>query len=247
MSTAEVMSESEVAAVKVRERGILFSAPMVRAILEGRKTQTRRIVKPQPPTIEAVKAKAGDGFDIFTRRHGSGVFRVAGPVWAVRELMGREPDWRCPYGVPGDRLWVRETWCEADRRHRDRIHIPQAFYRADTLPDRDGDGERCRQDYIRAGYPYQWRPSIFMPRWASRITLEVTEVRVQRLQDISEEDAKAEGVTLEPQPGRLNGKPATMHPFSHRQAYVWLWDAINGYGSWASNPWVFVVSFKKMV
>ena len=90
------------------ERPVLFNGAMVRAILSGAKTQTRRVMHPAPPSIEAVRAKSGSDFSIFTDQSTPGLYRVAGPVWAVRELMGSEPRWRCPHGEAGDRLWVRE-------------------------------------------------------------------------------------------------------------------------------------------
>jgi len=100
---------------KVKERPILFSGPLVAALLAGRKTVTRRLLKPQPPTIAAVKSLSGSDFSIFNDRHAHhGVFRVAGPVWAVRDLMKQEPQWTYPYGQSGDRLWVRETWALED-------------------------------------------------------------------------------------------------------------------------------------
>ena len=137
-----------------KERPILCSAPDVMAILDGRKTQTRRIMKPQPNRTWP---------DEVT------------PHWSVggnRTLPGASNPLRCPYGVPGDRLWVREAWRLPDGAPKGWVD-----YRADDT--RDG---------------FKWKPSIHMPRWASRITLEVTDVRVERLQDISEADAMAEGV-----------------------------------------------------
>lgn len=189
------------------ERPILFSAPMVRAILEGRKTQTRRIVKPQPsPSSDT----AFIGLD--------GIWRFSHPT--LRGPVSHEADdVRCPYGQPGDRLWVREAWAfhpdfpESTRR---------AIYRADAGVENDVP---------------RWRPSIHMPRWASRILLEITAVRVERLQDISETDAQAEGVanSLHLRGGRLA-----------RENFAHLWWTINGDGSWEANPWVWVVEFKRV-
>lgn len=213
----------------MKERGILFSAPMVKALLSGVKTQTRRLVKPCPPSQEDVIKLSGSGFSIFTDCQ-TGPFRVAGPVWALRELMGKEPVWSCPYGSPGDRLWVRETWDAPPGSER----RAEVAYRADY--ERDPVGAR-------------WRPAIHMFRWASRITLEVTEVRVQRLQAISHEDAQAEGVQawIDSFKGRdeyhqnsqLSAYPAT--------AFARLWDSINGEKApWASNPWVFAITFRRV-
>ncbi len=183
----------------MKERPILFSASMVRAIQAGTKTQTRRIVKPQP------SQQLLDEYARIRRERGA----QKDDAGMLSECLP------CPYGVPGDRLWVRETW-----------HTPygtRVFYRADHLHDPKGD----RQHGIA------WTPSIHMPRWASRITLEVTEVRVERLQDISEADARSEGVT-----------PADCCD-AHYHGFRLLWESINGPGSWDANPWVWVMSFRK--
>jgi hypothetical protein len=213
-----------------REKPILFSAPMVRAILAGAKTQTRRVVKPQPPTVESVLAKSGSTYSIFRGEH-SEHFHVAGPVWAVREAMGREPVFRSPYGYAGERLWVRETFTHI------RGNGIRTWYRADGEP-RDSKGEILA---TRAGEA-RWFPSIYMPRHESRITLEVTGVRVERLQSVTEDDAKAEGV-----PPML-GAPEPVDP-QYRDGFRQLWDGINGTRpgcAWADNPFVWVVSFKRV-
>ena len=201
------------------ERGILFSAPMVRALLAGTKTQTRRAVKMPPSWDCIVYADWGNGF------------------WPYRSDDGESPSYdnneiplRCPYGQPGDRLWVRETWAP----HSDFPEVvARAVYRADP---------ECKYDVDR------WHPSIHMPRRASRILLEIVSVRVERLQDISEADARAEGITdggcvccghAEPC-GCPNPSPDA------RDAYVRLWEDINGAGSWGVNPWVWVVEFKRV-
>lgn len=191
----------------MRERPILFSGAMIRAILAGAKSQTRRLVR----AGLAVTDVCGGGVDPV--------------IWWPRDALNRDAG--CPYGVPGDRLWVKETW-RADRawdwvRPKAIPRRSAVWYEAggdrDVLPD-SADVRSTRG-----------RPSIFMPRWASRITLEVTEVRVQRLQDISEEDARAEGY-----PGDV---------MSPRDWYECLWTAINGAGSWVSNPWVWAISFQR--
>lgn len=210
------------------ERPILFSGPMVRAILAGTKTQTRRVVKGAPSwaTDAGVSYFTPEGMQSFRGRHPE-----HGPV---------EKFIRCPYGGPGDRLWVRETWQEffsdelpANRRdgRPGRMGIPARPDRKSVVAYR-ADGELAHPRDGQAN----WRPSIHMPRWASRMTLEVTEVRVQRLQEIGEEDAKAEGIV------------ATLNP---RASFAILWDSINGKGKriephpWESNPWVWAVSFKR--
>ena len=203
----------------MKERPILFSGEMVRAILDDRKTMTRRVVKP-PFEIHA------NGF--ITRRRGN----------------ERLCPYACPYGKPGDRLWVRETWTydnkEYVQTYKDEpwrgmpdIGTAEVYYRAtERTPD---------------AFP-RWRPSIFMPRWASRITLEIANVRVERLNDISEEDAKREGVESNFDEGVVYYGPLNKGHADARIAFSWLWDSINakrGY-SWKSNPWVWVVEFERI-
>lgn len=173
----------------VKNRPILFSGAMVRALLAGTKTQTRRVCK----------------LDV----------RAGMPEPELASLLRC-----CPYGQPGDRLWVRETWAthpDYGGRH--------AIYRTDR---------GCEHDAER------WTPSIHMPRWASRITLEVTGVRVERLQNIGEGDAKAEGVQMP------DGTPTPPEWWSYRREFAHLWEQINGPGSWDANPWAWVVEFKRI-
>lgn len=178
----------------MKERPILFSAPMVRAILDGSKTQTRRVVKLQTPKAASISDFCVDGI------------RVG----------------RCPYGQPGDRLWVREAWADCDKLVR--------YYATD-------DVHPLRKK----------RPSIHMPRWASRITLEVTGVRVERLQDISEGDCIDEGigqVVQERLPKfEVRGEYDAID-IEPVEEYRDLWESINGPDSWGANPWVWVVKFK---
>jgi hypothetical protein len=238
------------------ERPILFSGAMVRAILDGRKTQTRRVVK----------GSHLDSADVWA-------FDAARGEWESGEVhqgATAHVEWvRCPFGTPGDRLWVRETHAllqpttdEATaREHRDRIvcrpedgEMVAVWYRA--------DGEMPLAEQLWADDPddgIRWRPSIHMPRWASRITLEVTGVRVERLNDISEEDAKAEGADRDFTPcdpddredPREVGYPSasdTAHAEAtkHRRFFRSLWESINGPDSWAANPWVWVVDFRRV-
>lgn len=171
------------------EKPILFNGEMVRAILDGRKTQTRRVIKPPPFCPHAEVKSRDDGTWAVCPRYSNHRDNDPGKFFRVI---------RCPYGVPGDRLWVRETWLPFDApdhftdptKPRDVMVFGRrngAAYRAEM---KDADSERCRLDY-----GYEWRPSITMPRWASRITLEITDIRVQRVSEITEEDAKAEDVT----------------------------------------------------
>ena len=176
---------------------------MVRAILAGNKTQTRRVVKPQP--------------EQWTTPDGCGT----SAIWPAVNYNGRVAAMRCPYGQPGDRLWVRESTAE------DCIGSASfARYTADGFTSR-----------IAWWYSRKACPSIHMPRWASRILLEITSVRVERLHEISEADAKAEGVTL---PKRT----CTMYDGIWRDEYHALWESINGPRTWAANPWVWVIEFK---
>lgn len=185
-------------------RPILFSAPMVRALLAGRKTQTRRAIKPQPQPnggrrlTKLAPYLCEDGrwnWVLAATGHGTG-----------------DP-FLCPYGAPGDELWVRETWAQG---------LVACVYHA--------DGTKVQR----------WQPSIHMPRWASRITLRIEEVRIERLQDISEADAIAEGapaVSLHD----LDG--ASIAP---SRRYRELWESINGAGSWRENPWVWAITFERL-
>ncbi|PVZ19970.1 MULTISPECIES: hypothetical protein [unclassified Pseudomonas] len=220
--------------MQVKERPILFSAPMVRAILEGRKTVTRRPCKPQPSPHAHTKSADGNAM---------------GSWWETAKQIQR-----CPYGQPGDRLWVREsfwqagdwisTYPEDDEGHWSgsrRVH-----YRVDGEPPNEPNHHYpngLRNGSFSAADPHKiWRarPSIHMPRWASRILLEITEVRVERLQDISEEQAEAEGVDF------LRSIPDCDETLTARQLFECLWDSINGASAWDANPWVWAVSFRRV-
>lgn len=223
-----------------KERPILFSAPMVRALLAGTKTQTRRTIK-----IRGVElydhAVHGPRYREVDR---DGLVCGGGPF---------DPkDWlaRCPYGVPGDTLWVRETW--QAQQHFDWASPTQI---GEAFAEEHGD-PWCPIRYVSdgkcEGSVEQWqesplgktRVSIHMPRWASRLSLRITDVRVERLNEISEADAFAEGVVLADGGGcEVIGVDALWQPTA-RGAYRVLWERINGDGSWAENPWVWVVSFE---
>lgn len=193
----------------MREMPILFSAPMVRALLAGTKTQTRRVVKKLPITLN----RETNSLEVDIENIANGRFA---------KLVA------CPHGQPGDRLWVRETWHDASSS----LHSC-ALYRADGI-DLHWD---------------KWTPSIHMPRWASRITLEITSVRVERLQEISIEDAKAEGAwgpddSIVQKVADYFG--TDIFSANPRKAFQMLWESINGPDSWAANPWVWVIEFRRL-
>jgi hypothetical protein len=218
----------------VTEKPILFSGEMVRAILDGRKTQTRRVVKPQP----WMDANYQPGQPMWTHESLCGFFaeHVFGACMAKLA--------KCPFGEPGTRLWVRETW--ARTWGADDAPLGTVIYRAD-IPDW-AEERNVRRIAKRLAAENPWKPSIHMPRWASRITLEVTDVRAERLQEISEEDAKAEGVELDSDPDDWRDYETCGSAETARDSFRSLWDTINtkrGF-DWASNPWCWVVSFKRV-
>lgn len=206
---------------------ILFTSPMVRAILAGHKTQTRRIVKPQPPNEDYTVC---DYCDWEEDSDSSGIKSVKfSQPFDTSDKWGWWPQGyktiKSPYGQPGDRLWVRETFMPMPHLNA------RAFYRA--------------SDPLVGG---KWKPSIFMPRSLSRITLEITGIRVERLTSITEAHALAEGVAVfEDGAGytipRKNGKPGAWQR-NPEDAYRALWESINGSGSWDRNPWVWVITFR---
>lgn len=203
----------------MKESPILFTGPMVRAILEGRKTVTRRVVKPQPDFLGS----------------------MVDPNTPFKTLdAGLHARITCPHGQPDDRLWVREAWA-ADAQvdaiaPRDLSQGEPIWYPADFSVRQTG----CSM--ISKG---RGRPSIHMPRWASRILLEITAVRIERLQDISEKQALAEGVELEGEGVCWAGAAGTASD-SPVESFRLLWELINGAGSWNANPWVWVVEFKRV-
>lgn len=240
----------------MRERPILFSAPMVRAILDGRKTQTRRVVKPVPDLV------TNDGVPAcFTARDAE--------LGRLGEVIPS------PYGQQGDRLWVRETWgyrgCRSS--YPANTHDALVHYHADdsrreipfatsdemnqTMPrqaikyppgfdELDEDEQRWKEGELLSAWWERKKkiPSIHMPRWACRLVLEITGVRVERLHDIRLRDARAEGCQVreislfgadEPQRDRIG-----------RIHFQTLWESVNGAGAWHANPWVWVIDFKRV-
>ena len=213
---------------KITERGMIFNADMVRAILDGRKTQTRR----------PIKWKQTRFTEIGEREDGS--------KWPWSEDAEHACDfWHpCPFGAVGDRIWVREAF----RVHSRATDVATLVYKAS---ERNSWTEQTRRVPVavcnKPATPEKWTPSLHMPRWASRILLEITDVRVERLNAINEHDAQAEGVA------KLRGgfwkhyQPGwTQHQLSARGSFVTLWKSIYGDESWNSNPWVWVIKFKRI-
>lgn len=223
----------------MKERPILFSASMVRALLDGSKKQTRRVVKPQ---------FAADAIPVempATDPAGGWVVPGHSGVWWCDAAANPDDVRRCPYGQPGDRLWVREAHYLTDDGDTE-----YAVYAADDL----ATYQHLRSiDALPSDFPAdvkaqhrRLRPSTHMPRWASRITLEITSVRVERLQDISEADALAEGIVRQPDGGYGLADTTHYHFTDPRQSYFSLWEAINGAGSVEANPWAWAVSFRML-
>ncbi len=218
-------TSSQGASPALRSRPVLFSGPMIRALLDGRKTQTRRAVRnvdtEEHPYVGTFDERDGLPVIVFSDAPGDAVLsRVEA---------------KCPYGKPGDLLWVRETWCQGHERDADLNFVPDGDGYKSTVWYRAATPElRWYDDYEReTNVP--WRPSIHMPRWASRLTLEVTGVRVERLQEISADDCRAEGALL---------AEAIYWPTAAVSTYRDLWQSINGPESWDANPWVWVLEFK---
>ncbi|WP_313439410.1 hypothetical protein [Atlantibacter hermannii] len=224
----------------MKERGMIFNGEMVRAILDGRKTQTRRIISERHLNLIDLGSQIGECYPL-----------ECGIDHENSQSYYRE---HCQFGKPGDRIWVRETYqgplfdyehMEAYLEDNSKFEKPDfCVYRADGKPapefyDADDNLHCC------------WRPSIHMPRWASRITLEITGVRVERLNGISETDAKAEGIDMEAlfdsqdcydciADHNMTGRPTATGSFKY------LWESIYGAESWQANPWVWVIEFKRV-
>lgn len=212
------------------EKPILFKDDMIRAILEGRKTQTRRVMKVQPPT---------DNHQLLTIMSSTDRSKEGKSHWAILNdektsvIDGHNQFFSCPYGQPGDRLWVRENFLQL---MHGQVTDGRMKYCASIDPRSTGTPKND-------GYWWRKRPSIHMPRWASRITLEITDVRVERLQDITEEAAQAEGA----RPSFLipNSRKVSRSP-QYRWGFHQLWESIYGQNSWDANPLVWVIEFKRI-
>ena len=208
---------------------ILFSATMVQAILEGRKSMTRRVIRQKYDNAN---------IEWFTNKYGTRLVYMQNdclpekmPNGTTRQKLRACEEIKWPY-KPGDILWVRETWREQPVGEDDHIEIQ---YKADFTKEELGCYGR------RGGHaPGKWKSSRFMPRSAARIFLKVKEVRVERLWEISEEDATTEGLYCGYQPTETSSRAVTA-----KQAFMWIWQRINGYERWLSNPWVWVIEFER--
>lgn len=235
---------------KIIERGMIFNSDMVRAILDGRKTQTRRVMKPQPDSCPP--PRGGHWWPSNKHRtmlHVEEALQNSEGIW--EGIVGDA----CPFGDVGDRIWVRETWAEAGASAPD-LKLYRANYPA-HVP--------THYENVPPAEDVRWTPSIHMPRWASRIVLEITGVRVERLNSISDADCIAEGIIPVPKDRdddhqfwrdyRLSGD-GTFCVHSPRESFASLWKSVRGKsfeqeedtgpGSWHANPWVWVIEFKRI-
>ncbi|HHS9827738.1 hypothetical protein H8L55_15300 [Klebsiella quasipneumoniae] len=221
----------------MKERGMIFNGEMVRAILDGRKTQTRRIMTVQSESSE---------FGLRYIAESSLAKEVGMYFWSQSDACGmkaRSKPFACPYGKPGDRIWVREAF----RVHSRATDVATLVYKAS---ERNSWTEQTHRVPVavcnKPATPEKWTPSLHMPRWASRILLEITDVRVERLNAISQEDAQAEGMELtgwRPTYSDPDSGGKVMTPYDN---FAELWSSIYGDESWKANPWVWVISFKRV-
>jgi hypothetical protein len=224
----------------MKTRPILMSESLVRPILDGSKTQTRRIMKPQPfRDVDGLHfahtaTDTRDGCGWWTARVGE---RASYCMPEGKDAI--TADARCPFGTVGDQLWVREAFRPVGMAGRTALveYAATPDLLVELPLDDHGQADAWRAvEKQKQGNPLRWTPSILMPRWASRITIEITDVRVQRLSDISEDDARAEGVV-----------PLMMDRGSFMPRFEGVWGHIYGPDSWASNPWVWALTFNRVV
>ncbi|HBS9332675.1 TPA: morphogenetic protein [Klebsiella pneumoniae] len=212
----------------MKERGMIFNSEMVRAILDGRKTQTRRIMKVQP-------VLNGNFYEVFGSAWSKG-------MTSIPAVPGHSLSTRCPFGAVGDRIWVRETFCPVD----DTQYGGEKWVDYRATPRYEASHPAGWDSAPNDAEALKWRPSIHMPRWASRILLEITGVRVERLNSISQEDAQAEGLELtgwRPTYSDPDSGGEVMTPYDN---FAELWSSIYGDESWKANSWVWVISFKRV-
>lgn len=219
----------------MKERGMIFNGEMVRALLDGRKTQTRRIMKPQPGPCP----RGGHWWP-------SNVFKTM--LHVEEEMQNGKGGWgglvgdACPFGDVGDRIWVRETFCPVD----DTQYGGEKWVDYRATPRYEARHPAGWDSAPNDAEALKWRPSIHMPRWASRILLEITDVRVELLNSISQEDAQAEGLELtgwRPTYSDPDSGGEVMTPYDN---FAELWSSIYGDESWQANPWVWVIKFKRV-
>ncbi len=246
-----------------KDHPLLMSAPLVVKTMAGLKTMTRRLVTRATSLVDGYGASKKTWEELTFPRawvdQGPSPAGNPGPYLKVPRPTedGAEPVHRVyPKWQVGDRIWIRETfaldclsvgggavnvlWRATDPTMGE---APEHWVQ---IPDGEMPWVKKLLAKQKHATPV-WTPSIYLKRWLSRVTLEVTGVRPELLHEITEEDARAEGVTTDPQQGLMNGKPATLYPMTHRQAFIWLWDAINkDRATWASNPLTWVIGFKRI-
>ena len=206
----------------MKARPILFTPENAQKVHDGAKTQTRRIVKPQPPANCDKPMFDAAGYGFFYEQPDSDGDAL--DVWPEGS-----DGIKCLYGMVGDRLWVREAWrVFGGLEYEYQQHLPSVRYRGDISD---------ALEYLQA----EWRPSIHMPKWACRTWLDLTAVRVERLQDITEDDARAEGCAPV-----VHDKDGAVDCGTRKTIFRQLWESIHGPGSWGENPWVWVLEFKRM-
>ncbi len=213
----------------MKETGLMFKAPLVRAILSGQKTQTRRLVEPQPAPRQGMVNAAYCGHPT--------IWLPDGPVDAETDPA---KEWSCPFGKLGDRIYVRET-VRSCRAYEVQGYPPSEWGNKPIWFEADGAPPGAASAWATKA-----TPAIHMPKWSARIWLEITGVRVERLQSISEADARSEGITDGGCMCCGNPEPcdcATPSP-SSRESFAHLWESTGG--DWAANPWVWVIDFKRI-
>ncbi len=222
----------------MKERPILFNADMVGAVLDGRKTQTRRIIQSPAKNMQASGHKVIEYREPGDKWYGEHVFSMRNQSGTWCDYTKEQFPAKCPFGAVGDRLWVRETF----RVHSRATDVATLVYKASeqqswTQQTHRVPIEKCNKPAVVD----TWTPSIHMPRWASRITLEITGVRVERLNSMTEKDALAEGCL-----GGHDSIPGYQYSATPHEHFHHVWQSIYGADSWQANPWVWVIEFKRV-
>lgn len=234
---------------RIREKGLIFNSEMVRAILDGRKTQTRREVKLNldisclATTYDWATSLAANHYQGLTEEQiQQKAESLRGVIHPVILDNGQMVSIICPHGKPGDRIWVRETFCPVD----DSQYGGEKWVDYRATPKFEASHPAGWDSAPNDAEALKWHPSIHMPRWASRILLEITDVRVERLNAISQEDAQSEGLELtgwRPTYSDPDSGGEVMTPYDN---FAELWSSIYGDESWQANPWVWVIEFKRV-